>query len=437
MGLRKQLASKSAILFAVRIAGAGTIFLAQAAMARFWAPEQLGEYLIAIATINLLAIALPLGLQTVGSYFAAEYAAKGDGGALRSFAQLSYGIILIFGLPLTFGVGQLVKQFGDTGEMISSFWWPISAMAFGSAVFFVNAGILVGLKRPFTGYFADTIFRPIIIVGAFAFAYFTAAQTEQVVTLLWVLASVYCIVIAVQTYITLQGLKTLPGSSESQGADYKRWFYFALPWIIITLSTDFFFDADLLMLTAFLSKEQIAVFGVCTRIFVLASYGITAVYAVTMPGMLEDATAENQEGLSAKIGDANMIAAVLAVILTFGVAIASPLILGLFGKDFSAGYLPLVILCTSLVVRSVFGPGPLILSSKNRPYASLPSVAIGLTVLVVSNYFLVPLIGLSGAAAAAAISYFAGSLSVWRKTLSVTGTDVSIFPALRKLVNRA
>lgn len=435
MGLRQQLASKSAILFAVRIAGAGTIFLSQAGIARMWGAAQLGEYLIAIATINLLAILLPLGMQTVGSYFAAEYAANGDGRGLRAFAKLAYGFILIPGFAVTYFVGQLVPYIGETGAHLAHMWWPISIMSVGSAVFFVNAGILVGLKRPFIGFFADTVFRPLIIVGALAISVAIAAPGDNVSLLLWILALAYCAVIAVQLVITVGHLIKLPTVPDAPAPNMRRWFYFALPWVIITLSTDFFFDADLLVLTTLLEKEQIAIFGVCTRIFVLASYGITAVYAVTMPGMMEDATKNNVTGLSEKIGDANLLATGLALVLTLAIAVASPLVLSLFGKDFSGGYWPLVILCTSLVVRSAFGPGPLILSARNRPYATLPAVALGLVVLVLANFVFVPIWGLVGAALAAILSYFFGSMMVWYTTKKVTDTDVSILPALKRLVD--
>ncbi|MCS6759424.1 MAG: hypothetical protein MO852_10925 [Candidatus Devosia euplotis] len=58
--------------------GAGLIFLVQALIARIWGPELLGEYLIVIATVNLIAVWMPLGFHTVGTYFAAEYRARGE-----------------------------------------------------------------------------------------------------------------------------------------------------------------------------------------------------------------------------------------------------------------------------------------------------------------------------------------------------------------------
>lgn len=436
MGLRQQLASKSAILFAARLAGAGTVFLAQAAIARIWGAAVLGEYLVAIATINLLAIVLPLGLQTVGSIFAAEYAANGHGSQLRGFAKLSYGVIIFPGTLIALLIAQVLQFTGETGAQLAPLWSPICIMALGSAVFFVNASILVGVKKPFLAFFADILFRPLLIVFAIVATFFLFDASTPVKTALWVLSLSYVLVIAIQFGIVLKHLHSMPDGPALSQDEVKRWFYFALPWVIITLSTDFFFDADLLILTAFLSKEQIAIFGVITRIFILASYGIAAIYAIILPDIMSDATKNDLEGLNQKIGDTNLIATGLSLVLILGVAIFSPLIFAIFGAQFNAGYFALLILCASMTVRAVFGPGPLILSSQNRPYASLPAVGVGLSMLFVANVVLVPIWHINGAAIAALVSYFAASFMVWRTTKRITNVDVSVFPALGRLKAR-
>ena len=85
MAVWKRLASQSATLFVARVCGAGLTFIAQAAIARSWGSVALGNYLLIIATVNLIAVVMPLGFETVGTYFAAEYRAKGEGRLLRGF----------------------------------------------------------------------------------------------------------------------------------------------------------------------------------------------------------------------------------------------------------------------------------------------------------------------------------------------------------------
>ena len=85
----------------------------------------------------------------------------------------------------------------------------------------------------------------------------------------------------------------------------------------------------------------------------------------------------------------------------------------LFGPSFAAGAMPLAVLCLALVVRSVMGPASLVLSIHDRPYASLPAVALGVVSLVALNWLLVPPMGLMGAAMAATLAITIWSVALW------------------------
>jgi hypothetical protein len=61
--------SKSGALFSARMAGAGLMFLVQAAIARWWGSDVLADYLLLISAANIAAMVMPLGFQTIGSYF--------------------------------------------------------------------------------------------------------------------------------------------------------------------------------------------------------------------------------------------------------------------------------------------------------------------------------------------------------------------------------
>lgn len=436
MGERRQLASKSALIFAVRIGGAGVIFLAQAMIARLWGAAQLGEYLLAIAAANLMAISLPLGFQTVGAFFAAEYKAKSDGATLARFAILAYGMAIFPGLLLLYGVGHIIHLIGPAGTLLQSIWPTIAMMAFGTAIVNLNGAILVGLKKPFFGLFADTIFRPLFIVLGIVIVLFIGVEDDRVGALIWWVAMFYLALATLHFFVTVHAIRALPRNTEMPAHEFKRWWVYALPWIIVALSSDFFFDIDLLLLSSLLDKEQIAIFGVCARMFVLASFGIIAIGAVVSPDLLDAEEKQDFAALEAKIGDANMVGTALAVVLTVGVMIFSPLVFYFFGPEFNQGVVPLSILCSALVARAAFGPGPVILSSRKKPYASLPAILLGLIVLLVANYLLVPPFGLIGAASAAAISFIIGAGAIWYTTLRLTGLNVSLAPALAKYLKR-
>jgi O-antigen/teichoic acid export membrane protein len=227
-------------------------------------------------------------------------------------------------------------------------------------------------------------------------------------------------------------VRSLPATGEVRQGESRRWWRFALPWVLVSLATDFFFDIDLLLLSGHLSTADLAIFGVCTRMFSLISFGVAAVYAVTLPDIFESEANADRAGFNRKLGDANVVAVLISLAMLVIMTLAAPLALTLFGPAFLAGAAPMSVLCLALVVRSVFGPATVVLSMRDRPYASLPSIALGMATLVIANLVLVPPFGLMGAAFSALLSISIWNVALWLTALHAAGIDVSIFARIRR-----
>jgi len=431
MSLQRRLASQSSIIFAARLGGAGLIFVAQALIARIWGAEMLGEYLVVMATVNLVAMVMPLGFSTVGTYFTSEYRARGERRQLHVFVGWAYGHVLGVLVLLLLGGPLVLDLLGLGNSAVAHHFIPMALMAFAAANVFVSGAILVGLKRPFAGFFADAIFRPMLVIGAFVGTMGFAAPSQGLATMLWSVAIGFVVVSLVQVGITVTSLRGVPDTAPLRAGEARRWWRFALPWVLISLATDFFFDIDLLLLSQSLSREELAVFGVCTRIFALISFGVAAVYAVTLPDMFESEAKDDRLAFNRKVGEANFVASGLSIVLFVLMLIGGPFALMLFGPSFAVGAAPLAVLTLSLVVRSVMGPASLVLSIHDRPYASLPSVALAVVTLVVGNSLLVPPLGLMGAALSALIAITVWSVGLWWIALRTAKLDVSILQWFR------
>jgi O-antigen/teichoic acid export membrane protein len=430
MSLQRRLASQSSIIFAARLGGAGLIFVAQALIARIWGAQLLGEYLVVMATVNLVAMVMPLGFSTVGTYFTSEYRARGERRQLHVFVGWAYGHVLGVLLLLLLGGPLVLDLLGLGDSAVAQHFMPMALMAFAAANVFVSGAILVGLKRPFAG-FADAIFRPMLVIGAFMGTMGFAVPGEGLATMLWAIAIGFVVVSLVQVGVTLVSLRGVADTAAPRAGEARRWWRFALPWVLISLASDFFFDIDLLLLSQALSHEELAVFGVCTRIFALISFGVAAVYAVTLPDMFESEANDDRLSFNRKVGEANFVASGLSVVLFILVLIGGPFALMLFGPSFAVGAAPLAVLTLSLVVRSVMGPASLVLSIHDRPYASLPSVGLAIITLVIGNGLLVPPLGLMGAALSALIAITVWSVGLWWIALRTAKLDVSILQWFR------
>lgn len=433
-GFRNRLLSQSTIIFGGRLFGAGLVFLAQAAIARLWGAEILGEYLLVIAAVNIIAVVMPLGFETIGTYFAAEYRAKGEGLLLRGFIARAYGHVAATGLLLFFGGYQLAPLLGEAGRVLMAHWLPTCVMALAFALVLVNGALMVGLKRPYAGFFAESLFRPMVVIGAVPLAAMALTPSAAFDELIWIIALGFLAIAIVHTVYVIIAVRAVPTELPARPREAGRWWRFALPWVIIALATDFFFDLDLLLLSGLLSREELAIFGVCTRIFGLISFGVVAVYAVNLPDMFESEALSDRSGFHRKVGDANLVASILAVVLFCGVGIGAPLALMLFGPAFAAGALPLTVLSLAMLVRALLGPAALVLSIHDRPYATLPAIAVGMATLVIANLLLVPAYGLMGAALAAVLAQTVWSGALWFTALKTAKVDVSIVPRIRELL---
>ena len=425
MAVWKRLASQSAILFAARLFGAGLTFVAQAAVARAFGSTVLGSYLLVMATVNLIAVVMPLGFETIGTYFAAEYRAKGEGRLLRGFLLRAYGHVAAMTVLLLVIAAPAAGLFGVPGRVFASHWLPASILAFSTALIFVSGAILIGLKRPYAGLLADTIFRPIMVFAGFLIGLAASAEAHFDYLVWGVAGGITVVALAQFAYLMLR-LREVPSEVAARSGEVRRWWRFATPWVVITLATEFFFDLDLLVLSNLLSREELAIFGVCTRFFSLVAFGVGVVYSVTMPEMLESEARADRIGFHRKVGEANVVASGLSVLLFCLVAGGAPFALMLFGPAFEAGAAPLAVLCLALVMRSVFGPTSIVLSVHDKPHATLPAIGLGVVTLIGGNLLLVPRLGLMGAAIAALLSITLWSAAQWYTVLKIAGVDVSI-----------
>lgn len=432
MSLSRRLASQSTIIFGARLLGAGIVFIVQALIARLWGADILGEYVLVTATINLIAVVMPLGFHTVGAYFAADYRARGERRQLGRFMLRAYGhVALTFTLLIVAGY-PVVVALGQMGSPLGQHFVPISLLALSMGLVHVNGSVLIGLKHPFIGYGADAIFRPMVVIAAFLVAVLHASPDAGFSQMLWIMSCVYLVVALGHFAMSVSALRGVPDTAAVRDDDVRRWWRFALPWVLIAIATEFFFDIDLLLLSHTLSREELAIFGVCARIFSLISFGVAAVYAVTLPDVFESEANADREAFHRKIGDANLVASGLSVLLFLGIAVVGPFALMLFGPQFSAGAIPLAVLCLALVVRSVMGPASIVLSIHDRPYASLPAVGLGVVSLVLFNMLLVQPMGLMGAALAALLAITVWSVGLWLTALHTAKIDVSIMQRWRR-----
>ena len=211
--------SQSGVIFVARMFGAGLIFLTQAAITRLWGAEALGEYLIIIATTNIVSVILPLGFETIGSYFAAEYRIRGEGKLLRSFMLRAYGHIVALMALMVLGGPLVAGMLGAPGQVLLDHWAPLCIMTFGNALVLVSSALLIGIKRPFAAFFVDSLFRTAMIVGALVTAWLALAGGDQFALLIWLVSGAYLVAGVVQAAYCLRHTLAVPPEAAPRAGE--------------------------------------------------------------------------------------------------------------------------------------------------------------------------------------------------------------------------
>ncbi|MBI1204298.1 MAG: oligosaccharide flippase family protein [Rhodopseudomonas sp.] len=433
MTVARRLVPLTVALFAGRLAGAFIAFVTQALIARSWSAATLGEYLFLLASINVAATLMPLGFQVVGGYFAAEYRAARSRRSLRAYLGQSYlQIVAVIAILAAFLA--VARFWAAPTNTLRDFGLPCLLMAAATAFIYVNGAVLVGLKHPVAGLFADTLLRPLLAIAAFFAVACFAGMAQPLIPLMWIVAIGYAGIALCQMLLTHRAIRTVGDEAPPAPTMRGRWWRFALPWTVIALATDFFFDIDLLLLGHMMNREELAVFGVCARICSLLGFGVATAYTVMMPDILESAVHRNEGDFLRRLADTNLVATGFAIALTACMFLTGPLLALMFGSRFADAGFPLGIMSLAFVIRAAFGPASLVLSFYDRPYAGVPAAVLGLVSLLIADAILVPAFGLIGAAWGATIATGLWCVTLWLTALRNLKIDVSVLPRLQTIL---
>ncbi len=122
--------------------------------------------------------------------------------------------------------------------------------------------------------------------------------------MLWLLAAALLVLFGFQSIWVHRAVIAVPRADAVRQGEPRRWWRFAAPWVLITLASDYFFDINLILLAGLLDRTDLAIFGVSTRIFALASFGVVAVYALTLPNMFDAERDADSGAFGRRVGEA-------------------------------------------------------------------------------------------------------------------------------------
>jgi O-antigen/teichoic acid export membrane protein len=391
------------LTFAGSVLGAVFSVFNEALAARFLGIEAYGSYGIALMLAKVGEIIAVFGVPLSVLHFLPIYLSQLQfqlalgvivGGLLLPLA-VGFGFAFAAGLWHEWIAAEIFHQ-AQVADYIAVFACAIPFMALSDLL----GNIARGFGRPLPYIIIRNLvpplcYMPVLIglsfssgpkIGA-AYGYTAGVGVGAATGLIMVLGLVWARIGRVRPVVRLRSLYT-----------------FAVPIALNSWVTLALILVDQFLLVTLTDVKTAGIYRGCVQVVIAFDLILSACSAAIAPICAVLMAEDRQRQLQETLTGATRIATLAAAPLMLVILINGGDILGLLGEDFRVGWLALSILTLGQFVKGMFGVGSIILVICGRQSLEAAASAFAACLNFVLNFFLIPRIGLLGAAVSTALS---------------------------------
>jgi O-antigen/teichoic acid export membrane protein len=421
-----RLISGSAFIFFYRVFGAAATFLTQVLLARWMGAAELGIYVLAFSWCILLSTLSTGGFRIASIRFIGEGLTASRPGYIAGYVRRSRQIVIILSLAVAI-LGSLCLLAFDSVFGVESL--PVFIIALLAVPFFallnLYAGYANALSRFPLSFLPINVFRPLLFLLAICGVWVAekSLNANIAMSMNWIALGIVAVITII---LSKQSLQSHIADAEPQYAT-RTWIQTAIPLLFVALFTGYFPELMVIIVGAWLPNNELAIFHVCFRVAMLISFGLYAIDAFTGPeiaGLLASGKQEKLQQVVNRVTRLRFWAALAAIII---LGFAGREVLGIFGEEFTQGYLILMILALAQLVQAGAGPTIRLISLSGHQNQSVLVFSVAIIVAIILITILVPLFGVRGAAMATLLDTLLWV--AWMRYLVVRRLDIrpSIF----------
>lgn len=389
---------------------AGTIFTAafgyvfKVYLARVLGAEALGIYALGMTVTGLAGIFGGLGLTWAAARFPAAYLATGKTDELNSF--LTWSVVILAAVNGLFAVGIVLARRWIAGPVyhtpqLAAFLHLFALIMFLGALSTFFGQLLSGYKQVakrilitnFAGVLLNMLFAVALIAwGTGLWGYIFAQVASAIVVLLLLIWAVY-------------NLTPQSARFSWKGIHAPPWqmFSFASAAFAMDIMGFLYTQTDKVILGLYLNARAVGIYAVAATIVAFVPIALQSVNQIFSPTIADLHARGETELLNRLFQTLTKWVTGLTLPLAAVVVIFARPLMRVFGPDFEAGWLILVIGTVGQLVNCAVGSvGYLLLMSGNERKLVRIQLVVGV-VTVVCCLLLVPRWGIVGAAVAAAL----------------------------------
>jgi O-antigen/teichoic acid export membrane protein len=421
-----------------RVFNAGLVFLTQILFARLMGASEFGVYATANTIMLLVAGVATLGLVTMPQRFLPEYEEQGDEAKVRGLVRFAaWGPFAIGSVFCIMGAAVILLARDILSPPVATAACVALLVVPALASLDIVEGIALAKAWKALAYGVAFVIRPLITPVVFLAAWMagvTADATLAMASLViatWIAAGLLLVLVR-------RRLKTiLPSGPVSH--ERRRWIMAGLPVMVIHAAFMLMTSTDIVALSFFRNDAEVGAYSAAARLVALVAFvhhGLTWASGHHFSALH---AAGEREKLAAFSARTTLWTFLPSVVAAAAVALAAPLFLLLFGKDFTGGASITAVLLLGLLARAAIGPAEQLLIMTDHQLACAKAYGWAFAINLMLCLLLVPTYGGNGAAAATALAYGAASLILARQVWLKLGFHVHVLalmlPSARKPVH--
>lgn len=378
-------------------------YATQIALARFYGEAQLGFYVLGLSFVQLANLVSMFGMNDSAVRYVARYRAEGDAAGVRGTLLVVFGVALsaslAFSALMFVSAGFLADQIYGKPFLESVF------RAFAPAVpLFTLMTIALWATQGFqTVKYAtsvEQVARPLVNLGLVTVFYLLGTQVLGAVAA-YVISMGVGAVLAIY-YLRMLFPKLLDWSAPAR-YEPRELFGFSVPSLVATTTNYVNNWATVAILGIFAPAREVGIFNAANRTAALTGLALLAFSGIFSPmisTLYRTGSTDHLGFLYKDVSRWNFTGSLAIFLVT---ALLAKDVLAVFGERFVAAWPALVVVSAAQLFSSSVGLTGRMLTMTGRQRLVMWSRLASAVVTVAGGFVLVPLYGIMGAAAAAAV----------------------------------
>jgi O-antigen/teichoic acid export membrane protein len=407
----------SLIILIIRGSNLALVLATGVLLARILGPSEYGVYAFVLAIISLLAVLGAFGLPELMTRNIATYLQTKDYGRLAGLSVRSLQLTIV--VSLVFSIITVIWLLLDGAldfalwmAIIISFLVPIQALSA------IRGGALRGLGFVKVSQLPEMLLQPTAFLIAIVMIWYIQSEVTSIEALL------SRVVVALLTLLVGTLLLVSKWPKELNGIkpiyETARWFGSAKSFVFISALWVVLGQADIIILGLLSMPSDVGVYKVAVTGGSLVLYVILSVNTVIGPMIASTHAAGDTKELQLIVKKASRFGIIFSLpIALLLIVFGQELISFVFGEEYIAAYVPLLILTVAHVFNAAMGSVALTLNMTGHEKLTFRSQLFAVIFNIILNFILIPAFGMVGAAIATAaaivISNLLLVLFVWRK----------------------